>query len=667
MTRHVSISNTLIPVVAILLTGMIASGAVGQAGDDALLTEDAPGDDALLTEDAPADDALLTEDAPGDDALLAEDAPADDALLTEDNADPLLTGDTPTATSTKKPSEMAREIIEQNAASAHAALFAEDQFPSATTCKTCHPKHYKEWAVSQHAYSQLSPVFNAMHGTVVKLTNGTNGDFCVRCHNQIGMIRKEPVFMSNLDRHPASREGITCIVCHRMNQAYGKVSGRFDVVQGDLLQPVYGPSGSKELDRVLSEPGKYRVVTEADASGRKIHTKAERFFLINKSGFCATCHDVTLVNGFRLEEAFSEYKTSPAAQRGESCQDCHMGKVQGIASGYDHGPAAVVGGVPTKDRKLTNHFFAGPDHSVVHPGIFPHNTKAQELATLREWLQFDYKAGWGTNEFEDKVKDDHGFPKRWASVDDRFDARDIINENLEALDWAKNLRLEVMRNGFVLGDIVTERADEREIRFKVQIRNGIDGHNVPTGFTGERLIWLQINVTDRDGKIVMKTGDLDPNGDVRDLHSLYVHDGKLPLDDQLFSLQSKFLTRNVRGGEREQVLAVNYSVDPLPFLRPDTTPTVLYGRILGARIHKTAIPPAGSRWPVFKVSGRNLTGRGPYTANVKLNAAMVPVNLINAIKGVGFDYSMSPREIADRIVEGHLTLWERNIKFHVHD
>ena len=44
----------------------------------------------------------------------------------------------------------------------HEALFAEDRFPSATTCAPCHAEIYREWSVSSHAYAQLSPVFNAM-------------------------------------------------------------------------------------------------------------------------------------------------------------------------------------------------------------------------------------------------------------------------------------------------------------------------------------------------------------------------------------------------------------------------------------------------------------------------------------------------------------------------
>ena len=65
-------------------------------------------------------------------------------------------------------------------AAEHEALFAEDRFPSATTCAPCHEDIYREWSVSAHAYAQLSPVFNAMHAKITKLTNGTNGDFCIR-------------------------------------------------------------------------------------------------------------------------------------------------------------------------------------------------------------------------------------------------------------------------------------------------------------------------------------------------------------------------------------------------------------------------------------------------------------------------------------------------------
>jgi len=547
-----------------------------------------------------------------------------------------------------------------NAFAAHKALFAENRYPSAATCRTCHPGHYKEWSVSPHAYAQLSPIFNSMHATIVKQTAGSNGDFCIRCHNQVGMNMGEKVFMKNEDRHPTSREGISCIVCHRVKNAYGKVSGRFALEQGDLLEPVYGPTGNKELKRVI-ESGDVVLETDREKAGRHIHTDAKRFFQLTESSFCGACHDVTLMNGFRLEEAFSEFKNTPSAKRGETCQDCHMGKEPGVVSGYREEPAAIIGDYKTKPRKRTDHMFIGPDYSIIHPGIFPHNDDAAEFATISEWIQFDWKKGWGTDEFEDNIDDDYKFPERWESYDDRLDARDIINEQLDLLNEAQKQREKILRVAFRMGDLQVTKASKRGLDFKVQIRNGTDGHAVPTGFDAERLIWLYVRVLDKNGKLVFQSGDLDPNGDVRDLHSTYVHNGELPLDKYLFNLQSKFITRNLRGGEREQVLAVNYSPDPLPFIRPTTFSSVLRGHPGAARKHKQGIPPLGHRWAKYRVKAKELT-EGPYKIHVQFKAAMVPVNLITEIKVVGFDYNMSPRAVADAIRNGHIVLWDKTVQ-----
>ena len=547
---------------------------------------------------------------------------------------------------------------------AHRAVLVEDRFPPAAACRTCHEDHYREWSVSPHAYAQLSPVFNAMHGTILKRTNGTNGDFCIRCHTRVGMNLGEPLFISNIQRHPVSREGVTCVVCHRVNRAYGKESGRVKIVEGDLFEPVYGPTGNKELRRVI-ESEEYRVNTERGKPGRAIHTDARKFFRLVTPGFCGTCHDVNLLNGFRLEEAFSEYKTAPAAGQGITCQDCHMGTEPGRPSGYAVAPAARIGDVETKPRRRTNHMFPGPDHSVIHPGIFPHNPEAAKLATIKEWLVFDYEAGWGTDAFEDTVPDDAVFPQRWDSIDDRYDAREIFDRQLALLDEYMAQRKLVLQNGFTLGEFVTEQASEQGIRFKVEVKNGTTGHGVPTGFDAERLVYLQVTVTDRDGTVMFASGDLDPNGDLRDAHSLYVHNGELPPDPYLFNLQSKFVIRNVRGSESERIIPVNPSFDPLPFVRPLTQSSILLGRPVNVRKHRRNIEPNGSRWAGYEVPGSRLTGNGPYAANVKLILGMVPVNLIDDIKEVGFDYGMSPRDVAEGVLAGHVTLWERDVEIDV--
>jgi Cytochrome c554 and c-prime len=630
------------------------AGPGGAAGQEDLLTEGGGkdgNDEDLLTGQPSKDEDLLTGQPSKEEDLLTGQPSKEEDLLTEEPGKAKAGG-----------GEAAGEAPAATALEEHEKLFLENRYPSANTCATCHPKQYREWSVSQHAYAELSPIFMAMQNTINRLTNGTNGDFCIRCHNQVGMNLGESVYISNLDRNPTSREGITCVVCHRIDRNYGKVSGRLALIEGDLFDPVYGPTGDAELKRVIKSP-EYRVVAKRGEPGRAIHADVVRFFPLVTPGFCGTCHDVTLLNGFRLEEAFSEFKRTATARKGITCQDCHMGKVQGRAAGFEEGPAADVGGVPTKPRTLTNHLFAGPDYSVIHPGLFPHNTRAAEFKTLREWLQFDVDAGWGTDQFEDNVPAGYEFPPAWRSIDDRYDGRDIIKEQLDRLAWAKERRLELLRNGFGIGDVTVDRLDDDGLDFTVEVRNLTDAP-APTGFDGERAMFLQVTLTDAEGRVMFVSGDRDPNGDLRDAHSLYVHNGELPLDEDLFSLQSKFLVRLNRGGEREQVLAVDVSSSALPFIRPETRATTIYGRPRGARKHKQTIEPLGHRLARYSVEPKQLSGHLPYTLNVKFISQMVPVNLLTEIQHVGFDYGMSPKQVADNLVARADTVWDRTWIIH---
>jgi len=551
----------------------------------------------------------------------------------------------------------------REAMAAHEKIALEDRYPPATKCASCHPRHYREWSVSQHAYAQLSPVYMAMQATINLVTSSTNGDFCVRCHTPVGSDIREPLALTNLDRNPASREGITCITCHRVSQSYGKISGRLALDEGPLVAPVKGPLGNEGLSKILAEPETYRNLStdSSNTRGKKVHAEVEPFFELSSAGFCGNCHDVLLVNGFRLEEAFSDYKTSPATERGVSCQDCHMGKVQGRDEGYDEGPAALIVSTDTPDRKVTNHYFAGPDHSVIHPGIFPHPINPPRnlrKKTLRDWIQFDYAAQWGEATFEKKEARGMTFPDAWRTTSHRKAARRLIIDQCETLDWARGQRLEVLRNGFVLRNIESSLKGDK-LKLSVEVGSATDGHNVPTGFDAERNIFLQIDIRDSNGRQVFLSGDRDPNGDLRDTHSLYVANGDLPLDKDLFNLQSKFLVRLAVGGEREQVLAINKSVSSRPFIRPELRPTTLYGRPAGARKHRKVIAANGSREAEYKFSVSDV--EWPLSVDVSLVVQMVPVNLIAAISAAGFDYEMSPRAVADQVVAGSEAIWQRQL------
>jgi hypothetical protein len=399
-----------------------------------------------------------------------------------------------------------------------------------------------------------------------------------------------------------------------------------------------------------------------------------------------------------------------------------MGKVPGkkVSDGeanYALAPAARLGGAvwakegdpdygtPTKPRKRTNHMFAGPDYSIIHPGLFPHSkslrdllwdmqkqtvkddgtTQVEERGGLKHILDFKWEEGWGDADsaFEKSMasdpKKEEALPWPWSDRKYRSDFRLELNNQFRNLNAINEQRVQILRRGFQLGKFDVTENDAKGLKFKLEVRSGTDGHGVPTGFDAERLDVIQITVRDAKGHVLYQSGDRDPNGDVRDTHSAFVHQDApkagdslgvsgwkkqlgLPLlpedlkwkeDDHLLNLQSIFLVREIVGGEREQILPTNLLLEPLFYVRPDTRPGILYARPAGARKQGEVVPPNGNRWGEWEVSPKALTGLRPYSVQIRFVAQMVPINLVKFISNVGFDYNLSAKEIGKRVAFGH--------------
>jgi nitrate/TMAO reductase-like tetraheme cytochrome c subunit len=511
-------------------------------------------------------------------------------------------------------------------------------YPTAAQCGQCHKQIYEEWASSQHAYSSISPMFHAFEQKFQELTKGTVGTFCVRCHQQVGTQlgenRETPLWaMSQI-----SREGVTCITCHRVKEQYGKVNGERRVEPGKIFEPVYGSGEKSVLKDVLANKETYSVKTGKDGRGTDIHNGMMTNPQITKSEFCTSCHQVAVNLGIKLEIVWDQYRDSPARQAGVTCQDCHMGKVPGKPDGYATAPSAVIGGKEINPgRKHANHRFIGPGYAITHPGIFPHNSKAHAF-TMKEWLQFDWRAGWGTNEFEDKVargKIKVDFPKRWADPLDREDARQIIEENLAKLDERDELRRQVMENGTKVDGPYIEGGPRvgNDLAFSYRIKNLNTGHNLPSGSLGAQpQLWVNVALVDPDGKNVWESGYVDRNGDLADLHSLEVAAGRIRTDQQVVNFQTKFLTTNVKGTDREMYLPVNFDADPLPHLRPPQIPTTVLNHPPLVRMENHSLPPLGERLAKYRVPGNLITKPGKYRLAFRLRSRAEPIYFMRFVR-----------------------------------
>ena len=453
----------------------------------------------------------------------------------------------------------------------------ETVFLRSVVCQDCHPVEYQEWRTSMHSYAQHSPVFLAFNKTVLKNSGGTLGTFCVRCHTPVGISSGESSIEHNDQRSEAALDSVGCVACHSTNQPNQDASAVYHVpVPGDPEPIIYGPYYGSD------EPG------APDPSLRLIKSPhiSRHTDYITQARLCGNCHDVFSPDGFRIEEAFSEWRNGPYARAGIACQNCHMGPVPGkpfrqdqLTEDYIVDPS-VVPGAPKRLR--SNHRFTGPDYSVL--------------------------LGFGQT--------DLGLDK--ASFKQ-------LGDELE------EQRKTLFRNAATMRVKHPEAvAPGSTLPIVVSVTNSGAGHNLPTGFAAERQLWLEVIVRDASGRQLYASGLLDSAKDLRDEDSEDVQKGTLALDRDLFNLQAMFISAGFRGTEAENISTVNRLLDPVPFVTPAITPALITGYPIAGRIFKRGIPPLATKTARYDVNVPS-DARGPLHLSVRLRYRNLPPHLLKEL------------------------------------
>ncbi len=431
-------------------------------------------------------------------------------------------------------------------------------FGNPQECRACHQRQYDEWIGSMHAYAQVSPVFVAFNDAV---KNRGLGPFCVKCHSPIGIEIGEGALTPNKERAPISLMGVQCDTCHIIDRNHGLVSGRFPLSEG---RTKYGPFGSGKDGDPKAVRNPFHRSVKAD--------------FIQSSEFCGSCHDVTDTKDLRIEEAFTEWKESVYAEKGITCQDCHMRALPGVAGQEKvKGPAAIMYGVDLPERLLSDHSFIGPDNHLIDN--FPYPDYPEENARIQRTY---------------------------------LEKKKYLLENCATVE------------------IIAPDKIKPSSKFEVEVKvtNTGAGHGIPTGFTAERQVWIEVIVKDAAGKVLFVSGDLDANKDLRNNHSHAVEAGDVPLDKYLVNFQSKF-TRGRPDGTIEEVLNPTRACD----------------------IIKNNILPNESKSGYYPITVPPDV-EGPLTVDVRLRYRNLPPYLLDFL-GVS--------ELKDRLVINDMTTASKNI------
>lgn len=225
--------------------------------------------------------------------------------------------------------------------------------------------------------------------------------------------------------------------------------------QISVITGLKGPWHEEGNGSFAFQLGRTKYGSRGDVVENRAHTGAKRE-IFARSEYCASCHTVIHpANGLRIENTYDEWKSSVYAKNGIQCQDCHMRSVEdSVKVAEELKPVVRFGESATGGpmREIHSHWFVGG------------NANADRLAN-------------GSMHAE------------------QAEAR---------LKSAARVEL-----------IVPKRVTAgNPLKFEVLVHNIAAGHNLPTGITELREMWLDILVKDVNGAAIFRSGGLDEDGEV---------------------------------------------------------------------------------------------------------------------------------------------------------
>ncbi len=180
-------------------------------------------------------------------------------------------------------------------------------------CGQCHPRQYTDWRTSLHSHAMGAGI-----DWQLRLADADTARDCLRCHaplsEQLALLARERGW-SSADISPPDyipetlhRQGLVCAACH---------------LRGHVRHGPLPPADRAPLE-------------DPPHNGFKAHGA------FSDSRFCAHCHqfpeDGPRLKGKLREDTYNQWRASPAAARGQHCQDCHMPERRHLWRGI-HDPA----------------------------------------------------------------------------------------------------------------------------------------------------------------------------------------------------------------------------------------------------------------------------------------------------------------------------------------
>jgi len=182
----------------------------------------------------------------------------------------------------------------------NSSLSKAPSIAASKNCKECHEEIYNHWKNAMHSMSIEDPIFKASYMEAYFKTAGEAKFNCLRCHAPIAFLNNDYDLKNEI-----TKEGVNCDFCHSVKKVnLDNKTYPFEIEIGEIKR---GP------------------LSDVDSTAHKTESSA----LFKSSELCAGCHEYTNRNGVKVLGTYSEWRTSPYAEEGTHCQNCHMPLIPG--------------------------------------------------------------------------------------------------------------------------------------------------------------------------------------------------------------------------------------------------------------------------------------------------------------------------------------------------
>lgn len=322
-------------------------------------------------------------------------------------------------------------------------------------CGSCHTVQYQGWKGSMHANAFKDPLFQAEWALAEKEVGGNISKLCAGCHTPPGMLSDSVKFDPTIGEHG----GFTAPPIAQQ----GVSCDVCHTMKGTTVQnSLTGEHGNGSF---IVDPGQTKRASLKNSESPYHDTEYSEHH--TQAAFCGNCHNIfNPVNNFPLERTYDEWKYSVYAQNNVQCQDCHMVPVE---------IAMRVADELKPVKELENNGLGG-------------------------------KAAIGAKTERDVVHG-HGFVGGNA----------VITAALGDPDSQRHAEIAVkrLRSAAAIEVKLDNPKDQGALHnLEVKVINKRAGHHIPTSLTFIREIWLEIEVTDQDGKVLYNNGQLDDHHEI---------------------------------------------------------------------------------------------------------------------------------------------------------